>query len=158
MKVMGTTATIWPDSAWMPSTRSWYCFWCFEVWASSGIAAPESISNAADASRAARHLLRSVTGHLSAQIQHPAPRRRGTGNQGGKLIGGETECQDGRLLEREAAIHDQGLAGDVPRGIAAKEGDDVGDVLRLGQPAEHRVLLRPLGHFLRAASPSARCG
>ena len=37
MKVMGVTATIWPASAWIPSTRSWYCFSYFDVWASSGI-------------------------------------------------------------------------------------------------------------------------
>src|SRR3712207_8982551 len=35
------------------------------------------------------------------------------------------------------------LSGDVPRGVGAKEGDDVGDVVRLGHASQHRALLCP---------------
>src|SRR5215207_4995065 len=49
-----------------------------------------------------------------------------------------------RSFQREPTINDDGLSGDMPRGIGAEEGYDMGDVVRFSHSPEYGALPGPL--------------
>src|SRR5262249_28482815 len=52
------------------------------------------------------------------------------------------------LMHDHSAIHRQSLAGDIGSGVGGQKTDEVGDILRLAEPAEWDVLQNRLAYRL----------